>query len=122
VVDNDPNVTESFGLVLEDSGLYQVAKYNDPLLALSELKPNVFDLVLLDIKIPNVDSFELFERMKTIDSNLKVCFIGTYDNEESHRALKDRFPTLESECFMSKEVPIKDMIRRVSAQLKVKED
>jgi CheY-like chemotaxis protein len=104
-------------LVLEDSGLYQVAKCTDPLLALSNIKPDAFDLVLIDIKMPNIDSFELYDKMKKIDGNLKVCFIGTYDNEESHKALRDQFPSLEPECFMSKEVAIKDLIRRINAQL-----
>ena len=79
-VDDDPEITESFGLVLEDSGLYQVVKHTDPNVVPSDLKPGDYDLVLLDIKMLNVDSFELHDKMKRIDSNLKVCFIGTYDN------------------------------------------
>lgn len=117
VIDDDPEVTESFGLALEDSGLYQVTKCIDPLLALSNFKPDAFDLVLIDIKMPDIDSFELYDKMKKIDGNLKVCFIGTYDNEESHKALRDQFPSLEPECFMSKEVGINDLIRRINAQL-----
>ena len=87
------------------------------MLALSNFKPDAFDLVLIDIKMPNIDSFELYDKMKRIDGNLKVCFIGTYDNEESHKALRDRFPSLELECFMSKDVRINDLIRRINAQL-----
>ena len=78
-MDDDPEITESFGLVLEDSGLYQVVKHTDPNLVPSELKPDDYDLILLDIKMLNVDSWELHDKMKRIDSNLKVCFIGTYD-------------------------------------------
>ena len=55
--------------------------------------------------------------MKKIDSNLKVCFIGTYDNDESHQALRARFPSLEPECFMSKEVSINDLLRIINAEL-----
>ena len=117
VVDDDPEVTESFGLALEDSGLYQVAKCTDPLLALSNLKPDAFDLVLIDIKTSSIESFELYDKMKKIDGNLRVCFIGMYDNEESHKALSHKFPSLEPECFISKEVSINNLIRRINAQL-----
>jgi PleD family two-component response regulator len=110
-------IIESFGLALADSGLYHVDKYTDPLLALSNLKPSSYDLVLLDTKMPNIDSFELYAKMKKIDSNLKVCFIGTYDNDESHQALRAQFPSLEPECFMSKEVGINDLIRTINAEL-----
>jgi response regulator RpfG family c-di-GMP phosphodiesterase len=75
--------------------------------------------VLLDIKLTDVDSFELYDKMKSIDKKLKVCFIGTYDNEEDHQALKNQFPSLEPECFISKELMVKDLIRRVNAQLEV---
>lgn len=85
--------------------------------ALSNLKPGDYDLVLLDIKMPNVDSFELYDKMKKIDGNLKVCFIGTYDSEESYKTLRNEFPSLEPDCFMSKEVAIKDLIRIINTQL-----
>ncbi|MDQ3970340.1 MAG: response regulator [Thermoproteota archaeon] len=64
IIDDDPEITESFGLVLEDSGLFHVEKYNDPELALSNFKPDLYDVVLLDVKLPNVDSFELYDKMK----------------------------------------------------------
>ena len=104
-------------MALSDSGLFHVDKYTDPLLALSNLKPSNYDLVLLDTELPNIDSFELYAKMKKIDSNLKVCFIGTYDNDESHQALRARFPSLEPECFMSKEVSINDLLRIINAEL-----
>jgi PleD family two-component response regulator len=83
IVDDDPEVTESFGLVLEDSGLFQVAKYSDPMLALSNFRPNLYDVVLLDVKMPNVDSFGLYNKMKRIDSKVKVFFICIYDKQEA---------------------------------------
>jgi DNA-binding NarL/FixJ family response regulator len=105
-------------LALEDSGLYYVDKYTDPILALSNLKPRSYDLVLLDTKMPGIDSFELYDKMKKIDSNLKVCFIGTDDNEEYHQEIRDRFPSLEPECFMSKEIGMIDLIKIINAQLR----
>ena len=110
-------MTDSFGLVLEDSGLYHVAKCTDPLLALSNFKPDAFDLVLIDIKMPNIDGFELYDKMKKIDRNLKVCFIGMYDNEESCKVIKDKFPSLEPECFISKKASINELIGRINAHL-----
>jgi DNA-binding NtrC family response regulator len=120
IVADDPEVTESFGLVLEDSGLFQVATFSDPMLALSNFRPDLYDVVLLDVKMPNVDSFELYDKMKKIDSKLKVYFMGIYDNEETYQALRDQFPSLEEECFMSKSVGIQDLIERVKKQFEGK--
>jgi PleD family two-component response regulator len=114
IVDDDPEITESFGLVLEDSGLFHVEKYTEPVQALSNLKPDSHDLVLLDVNLPNVDSFELYDKMKKIDSKLKVFFLVIYDNEESYQALRKEFRSLDAECFMPKEVLIKDLIGRIN--------
>jgi two-component system, OmpR family, response regulator ChvI len=104
-------------LALEDSGLFQVEKYTDPLIALSNLKPNQYDVLLLDIKMPNIDSFKLYAKMKKVDSKLKVCFIGLYNDKKTYRALRKQFPSLEIDCFMPKPVKIQSLINRINAQL-----
>jgi CheY-like chemotaxis protein len=58
------DITLSFSLALEDSGLFEVDTYNDPLVALSNYRPNSYDLLLLDIKMPHMDGFELYDKMK----------------------------------------------------------
>jgi two-component system, OmpR family, response regulator ChvI len=64
VVDDEVDITLSFSLALEDSGLFEVDTYNDPLVALSNYRPNSYDLLLLDIKMPHMDGFELYDKMK----------------------------------------------------------
>lgn len=51
IVDNEPDITNSFSLALKDSGLFEVDSYNDSLEALSNFKANSYDLVLLEIKM-----------------------------------------------------------------------
>ena len=63
IVDDEPDITESFGLALEDSG-FEVDKYNDPAVALASFKPTVYGLLILDIKMPKMDSFELYDKLK----------------------------------------------------------
>ena len=119
IVDDDSEVRKSFELVLEDSGLFQVVTFSDPMLALSNFGPDLYDMVLLDIMMPNVDSFKLYDKMKSIDNNLKVCFITMYDNEETYKALRNRYPTLERECIVSKSVSTGDLIDKLKMQLKM---
>lgn len=117
IIEDDSEVRKSFELVLEDSGLFQVVTFSDPMLALSNFRPDLYDMVLLDIMMPNVDSFKLYDKMKSIDNNLKVCFITMYDNEETYKALRNQSPTLERECFVSKSVSTGDLIDKVKMQL-----
>ena len=78
-MDDEPDITGSFSLALEDTGLFEVDTYNDPVEALSNFKSNSYDLVLLDIKMPNMSGFELCDRIKKLDGKVKVCFISAFD-------------------------------------------
>lgn len=119
IIEDDSEVRKSFELVLEDSGLFQVVTFSDPMLALSNFGPDLYDMVLLDIMMPNVDSFKLYDKMKSIDNNLKVCFITMYDNEETYKVLRNQYPTLERECIVSKSVSTGDLIDKLKMQLKM---
>jgi CheY-like chemotaxis protein len=115
VVDDDPDITSTLKMALEDIGLFQVNTFNDPELALSSFKPGLYDLVLLDFRMPKMYGHELCDEMKKIDGRIKVCFMtATYMNYE---ALRDAFPTIEIECYIQKPVKTEDLIRRINAEL-----
>ena len=102
IVDDEADITNSFSLALEDSGLFVVDTYNDPLVALSNYRPNSYDLLLLDIKMPKMNGFELYDQIKKLDNNVKVCFISAYDVD--FNALEDLFPSLEKDCLIPKNI------------------
>jgi two-component system, OmpR family, response regulator ChvI len=58
IVDEEADITLSFSLALEDSSLFVVDSYNEPLVALSNHRPNSYDMLLLDIKIPEMNGFD----------------------------------------------------------------
>jgi two-component system aerobic respiration control sensor histidine kinase ArcB len=114
-VDDEPDLTLTLKLALEGTGLFDVDTFNDPELALSDFKPGLYVLLLLDFKMPKMTGYELYDRMKKIDDKVKVCFVSaTYMNYEAAREV---FPFLELECFIQKPVEIDDLIRRVKAEL-----
>jgi DNA-binding response OmpR family regulator len=114
-VDDNPDITLMVKTGLEASGLVQVDTFNDPELALSSFRPDVYDLALLDMRMPKMYGHELYDEIKKIDGRLKVCFMtATYQNYE---ALRTAFPTIEVECYIQKPVEIKDLVRRINAEL-----
>ena len=114
-VDDNPDITLTVKLGIEASGLFEVDTFNDPELALSSFRPGLYDLALLDMKMPKMYGHELYDEMKKIDDRLKVCFMtATYQNYE---ALRAAFPTTEIECYIQKPVEIKDLVRRLNAEL-----
>ena len=85
-VDDNPDITLTVKLGLEASGLFEVDTFNDPELALSSFRPRLYDLALLDMRMPKMYGHELYDEMKKIDDRLKVCFMtATYQNYEALR-------------------------------------
>ena len=114
-VDDDSDITLTVKVGLEASGLFEVDTFNDPELALSSFRPGLYDLALLDMRMPKMYGHELYDEMKKIDDRLKVCFMtATYQNYE---ALRTAFPTIEVECYIQKPVETKDLVRRINAEL-----
>jgi two-component system response regulator ChvI len=112
LVDDDVDITHSFSLALQKDG-FIVDTYNDPLIALGDFKADLYDLVLLDIKLPKMDGFELYDRIKEIDRRVKVCFISGY--QMNYLALREQ--GLQIDCFISKPIKIEDLLRRINAEL-----
>jgi two-component system, OmpR family, response regulator ChvI len=93
----------------------QVDTFADPKEALSSFKAGVYDLLLLDIRMPHMNGFELYEELKKIDDKPKVCFITAY--ELYYEALKKDFPKLDVGCFIKKPISIEGLATKISEEL-----
>lgn len=115
VVDDDADIVSTFKLILEING-FEVEAYTNPLSALSNFKPNEFGLLLLDIRMPVMNGFELFKKMKNIDSMAEACFITAF--EDYREEFKESFPKLdEAKYFIRKPKAIEDLVNHVATIL-----
>ena len=73
LIDDEPDITFTVKDILEDNG-FQVDSFNDPILALNYYKVNFYDLVILDIKMPKMDGFELYNKIREKDPKVKIYF------------------------------------------------
>jgi two-component system response regulator ChvI len=113
LVDDEPDIIYSIKKVLEING-FVVDSYTDPTLALSNFKPGLYDLLLLDIKMPKMSGLYLYQKMKEIDSNVKICFLTASELfYEEYRKL-DAYPTLEKVYFIQKPFKIKQLLRQLN--------
>jgi CheY-like chemotaxis protein len=123
VVDDEVDITTIFKLALERVD-FQVDVYNDPLLALTDYKAGMYDLLLFDIRMPGMNGFELYRKIKDIEEEEKkvkngkprVCFITAF--EEFRSEFKETFPTVEEiDCFLKKPISMPDLIKKVKSKL-----
>ena len=94
---------------------FEVYSYNDPEVALSEFKPNFYDLLLTDVYMPQMNGLELSQRIVGIDANIKVCFMSAA--EVNIEALREVYPNVSFGCFMKKPVTIEYLVKRLLAEL-----
>lgn len=114
VVDDDPDMTSVFSLGLQDEG-FEVYTYNDPLEVLSQFRPNFYDLLLVDINMPEMNGIDLSRKLLELDSSVKICFITA--GEANIEVLRELYPTRGIGCFIRKPVTIDELVRRVKAEL-----
>src|SRR5919197_1095076 len=74
LVDDETDITTALKIALEDAG-FIVHTYNDPLIALSEFKPDYYDLAILDVKMQEMNGLELYTNMRKVDNQVRFCFI-----------------------------------------------
>jgi CheY-like chemotaxis protein len=120
VVDDEPDLTLTFKAGLEQCHCdgkkkFEVYTYNNPLQALSEFKPHCYDLMLVDVYMPDMSGFELCEKVLELDPNLRVCFISAA--EINIQALREVYPKLGFGCFIKKPVEMEYLVERLCVEL-----
>jgi two-component system catabolic regulation response regulator CreB/two-component system response regulator ChvI len=114
VVDDDPDTCIVYQIVLEDAG-YECKSYTDPVKALKEFRPNYYDLILLDIKMPVLDGFELCKKIREADKTVQIIFITA--SEGYYEQLRTQsYPELDDDTnlkYVQKPIANDDLVRLV---------
>ena len=115
IVDDEHDNSSIFKIGLEDAG-FEVNAYSDPELALSAFKPDFYDLLILDIRMPKMDGYELYDKIRKKDNKVKVCFLTASEKyKEEHRP---SFPSSDSiDCFLIKPIAIDDLVKKVNEMI-----
>lgn len=128
IVDDEPDITFTFKKILEENGFNeQVDTYSDPLLALQNFRPGVYGLLIIDVAMPTIDGFRLYQRIKQIDNKPKVLFASAfyvhYDVLRGYFPIEDNNNEIEELLgdtggrFIKKPVESETLIRRVRSEL-----
>jgi DNA-binding response OmpR family regulator len=109
VVDDESDITLTLKAGLETVGLFDVDAFSDPEVALKSFKPDFYALVLIDIMMPKMDGFELSERLKKVDPDVKVCFLTA--SEMYHEEIRGvQHCALNKDLFLQKPISTADLI------------
>jgi DNA-binding response OmpR family regulator len=115
IVDDELDLSLLLKTLLEENN-FRVDWYTDPVLALNKFKRNFYDLLLLDIKMPKMNGFELYRELKKIEKRVKVCFLTALTELYEYDKFKEEVSPKENErYFIPKPIENEDLIKRVNS-------
>ncbi len=95
-------------VVLENNG-FIVDYYYNPVVAVDEFKSNFYDLIILDIQMPDINGFQLYREIRKKDIKTKICFLTA---SESLFDIAYKFSQVYT--FIRKPVENKELIRIIN--------
>jgi DNA-binding response OmpR family regulator len=114
VVDDEVDITLSIKTVLEGAQ-FQVDSFNDPVAAFNNFKAGFYDLLILDIRMPKMNGFQLYREIKNIDDKVKVCFLTALSEMHDYEEFKrEVFPKAGERYFIQKPVENQTLLKRLN--------
>ena len=113
MVDDEPDITYTLKTALENNGFFQVDTFNDAGSALSIFRPGLYDLALLDIRMPEMNGFQLCRKLRSIDYKIKMCFLTAADLGHYGETGSDIINNLGTDSFVTKPVDNEAIIGRL---------
>jgi DNA-binding response OmpR family regulator len=111
VVDDEADVNTTIRQVLEDNG-FNVDSYEDPYLALKNFKPHYYDLVIIDIKMPQMNGFTFHKEVKAQDKEVKTCFLTAGELRSDHYS-DDTFSSIPANCLIQIPIENERLVERI---------
>jgi CheY-like chemotaxis protein len=116
VVDDEPDVTFTIKVILTSNG-YQVDAFEDAEEALANFKNQAYFLAFLDIKMPKMNGFDLYMKLREIDREIKVCFLtalGEFDDYYKQYRKEDVAPVWGIRHIVRKPIDNSKLLEEVS--------
>jgi DNA-binding response OmpR family regulator len=115
LVDNEIDITFALENALDSYG-FEVDSFNDPITALKSYRSNFYDLVILDIKMPKMDGFELYTKIREQDPKVKICFLTASElfYEEFRKKRLKLGEKIGEGYFIQKPIKTDDLIEKLN--------
>jgi two-component system, OmpR family, response regulator ChvI len=110
LVDDELDIILSLKLFLEENG-FEVDAYDNPFSAIAAYKPGLYHLLILDIKMPQIDGFELYERIHKMDTNANVFFLTAVSDFSGY---KGGNKPLGENRFIQKPIDGPELLKRIT--------
>ena len=115
IVDDESDITTALKMYLEIQG-FHIDAFTDPVYALAQFKAGFYQLLILDIKMPEMNGFELYTEIKKKDGTVKVFFLTALSEMHDYDPFKQEvFPKEGERYFIAKPIENEELLIRINA-------
>ena len=111
IIDDNEGVAQALKSAINVIGS-QVAVFNDPREAVASFRADTYDLVLLDMRMPTMNGFEVYRELRKVDESVRICLLSVFDIYEREFALM--FPEAKIHAFLTKPVDLGTITRLIN--------
>jgi CheY-like chemotaxis protein len=117
IVDDENDIGRTFKMILENYG-FDIDCFTDPAMAMEKFKPHLYDLIILDIRMAEINGFELYDKLKSRDPKIKTLFITALNSVEPYNTRNSKvYPLSGVRHFMKKPVSSEELLGQVYSML-----
>jgi DNA-binding response OmpR family regulator len=114
VVDDEKDIANLLKIELDFAGFATEVAYR-PSEALEKFRAGHFDLLVVDVKMPGMDGFALYEKLSELDPAVRVCFLTAFTGLSD--AVRQRFARLQGGCIIEKPATRQEVLQAVAKAL-----
>ena len=114
IVDDENDINLTFKIVLEDSG-FKVDSFTNAFTALQNFKTGLYGLAILDVKMPGMNGFGLYQEIRKVDDKVKICFSTATSDLHYEDFGKQAFPNIDENCIIRKPIENELLIKQIKS-------
>ena len=119
IIDDDQDIAITLSMALGDKG-FKADSCTNPVLASKNFRENLYDVVILDIKMPISDGFLVYHKIKRVDKKVKIIFLTATEFYYEEIRKERGFDRFNQELFLRKPIHIKDLVHEIRKLLESK--
>jgi DNA-binding response OmpR family regulator len=117
VVDDEQDIVFTLKTILTEAG-FSVDAFTNPSIAFEMFRPEKYELIILDIRMPGLNGFELYMKLLEQDNSIKVLFLTAVNEFSMYAKFKSSVsPMSGKRYYLQKPVDLPKLLQRVDDML-----